>query len=475
MSEKFDCIVVGAGISGITCAGYLAKAGKKTLVVEKLSEVGGVTAAADVMGCKVSMNIPLVSKDRYGDANGWAKAAQDFGADVRVVNCSVPRIYLAGSEKPPMPIPICLSPEGAAKWMTEILSACRPDLMEDDIEQALVPIMREIYETPVERMTVKWDEMPVKDWITSRTDKKGIHFVFNMMMTVSIYTSDADYTWNYANVGKGLEQFRIWISGDGKMAIPLPNTQYGICVPLAEAIRKNLGCEIRLNQEVKKVIIEDGRAKGIEIKGKNGEIQKIFADDVVVSTRWVSYSSVFDPMPAFLEEIVKQASSPEHYMGGAFITFILNNSIKLDGAYFLIFDAKTGTNILGGCAQSTEQPWNAPEGKQFIWIFKILTGKEYEKLGLDRIGVEMKTHMETMFPGFSDALVWESPVQGRHAPTHFYYNSQPKVRHSYPAIKHLYFAGDCTYPMYGLLTDGASSTGFITAMEILGIVQPAGI
>jgi phytoene dehydrogenase-like protein len=471
MSERFDCIVVGAGLSGITCAGYLGKAGKKVLVVDRLAEVGGSTVPAKVMGCTVSMIYPLVAKSKYGDANGWAKAAQDFGADVRMLSSSAPRIYLKGAERPFMTIPRCLSPEGAANWMVELLRAARPDLLGEDIERDMVPIMREIYEAPLQTLTVDWGEMSVKDWIIRRTDHKGIHFVFNMMMTGCIFTCDADYTWNHGSVGKGLVLLRMWLAGDGLMSVPLPDPQRGICMPLAEAIQKKYGCEFRLGQEVKKVIIEGGKAKGVAIIGKSGEVHEVIADDVVVSTRWGSYSSLFDPMPTFLADIVKQAAAPAHHLGSAFVIYVLDDSIKLDGAYFMAFDKQSGSHILGGTAQSTEQPWNAPDGRQFIWTFRIHTAEDFEKFGMDRLGAEMKTDMEALFPGFSNALVWESPVQTRLAPSHYFYNSQPKVRHSYPAVKHLYFAGDCTHPMHSMLTDGAASTGAITADEILGACQ----
>ena len=35
MSEKYDAIIIGGGHNGLTCAAYLAKAGRKTLVLEK--------------------------------------------------------------------------------------------------------------------------------------------------------------------------------------------------------------------------------------------------------------------------------------------------------------------------------------------------------------------------------------------------------------------------------------------------------
>lgn len=41
LEDKYDAIIVGAGISGLICGCYLAKQGMKTLVIEKNSNVGG--------------------------------------------------------------------------------------------------------------------------------------------------------------------------------------------------------------------------------------------------------------------------------------------------------------------------------------------------------------------------------------------------------------------------------------------------
>ena len=48
MAGPYDVVVVGAGHNGLTCAGYLAKAGKKVLVLEEREVVGGGCATKEV-------------------------------------------------------------------------------------------------------------------------------------------------------------------------------------------------------------------------------------------------------------------------------------------------------------------------------------------------------------------------------------------------------------------------------------------
>src|SRR5919106_1154580 len=49
MTEKFDAIIVGGGHNGLTCGAYLAKAGLKTLVLERRHVIGGPAVSEEII------------------------------------------------------------------------------------------------------------------------------------------------------------------------------------------------------------------------------------------------------------------------------------------------------------------------------------------------------------------------------------------------------------------------------------------
>ena len=88
MTDNYDVVLVGAGHNGLVCATYLARAGKKVLVLEANDSPGGCAASREfapgytVSACAQWLNQlhPGVSRDLALDKHGLHWAARDLAS-----------------------------------------------------------------------------------------------------------------------------------------------------------------------------------------------------------------------------------------------------------------------------------------------------------------------------------------------------------------------------------------------------------
>ncbi len=84
MSKRYDAVIIGAGHNGLVCATYLAKAGRKVLILEANEQVGGAAITREffpgysVSACAHLLNLlhPQIKADLSLDNYGLSMAAK---------------------------------------------------------------------------------------------------------------------------------------------------------------------------------------------------------------------------------------------------------------------------------------------------------------------------------------------------------------------------------------------------------------
>ena len=83
--ERYDVVVIGSGIAGLCAGALLARGGYKTLVVEKLSRIGGRCSTEEYEGFKLPTGAITIHTGA-----GMDETFRELGVDLELV--MVPRL-----------------------------------------------------------------------------------------------------------------------------------------------------------------------------------------------------------------------------------------------------------------------------------------------------------------------------------------------------------------------------------------------
>ncbi len=337
--KTYDTIIIGAGHNGLVAAAYLAKQGKKVLVLERREIVGGQVVtesfgdgftvdslyAGGSLRPDIVKHLNLASHGLVVDSvrKPFISLQADsnhlvFNADPTKTIASIKRF----SEKDAANwVPFLAFMKKATQFIESSNAAIMPRLpknfsMSEGMDLAKLGLnvrmmggkdmMRIVRGIP---MTA--DEF-VDEWFESDVVKAAIASLGIHGLTLGVYGAGTGYTLmhNWANRG-GMSHVSVQ-GGIGK-----------ISESLASAV-KSFGGEIRTNAEVKQVVIKDMRATGVVLS--NGE--EISASNVI---------SAADPKHTFLQLVGAMELPPE---------FVWNvQSIKMRGSVakvHLLTDGKHG-------------------------------------------------------------------------------------------------------------------------------------
>jgi len=326
---KYDIVVIGSGVGGLTSAALLSKAGYKTLVVEKLPLTGGRCSALDYHGYLLPTGAIMFTEECQG------ALCKEVGAEFEL---HVPEsLYTFRIQGKDYPVP----PAGALK--TIISQVKRDDAEAERVWQAF-------------KRSLTWAEpsysMSFEEWIRQSTDNPSILGMFQYLTAMLACTT-------HSNVPAG-EYFRMFKEfGFMKTTGYLPRWGGSFTDALVKAI-EGMGGHVWTRCPALEVKIKNGAATGIIARKDNDEIE--VAAQAVISNaaprRTVELIGGEGRSPGYLKDVSNVNSVP------GIIIYATSARPLLEGSSMI---ALTDARRLFGISDYTYvNPDCSPKGKYLI-------------------------------------------------------------------------------------------------------------
>jgi len=459
MSEKVDAIVVGAGIGGSIVGAYLAKGGLKTVVFEKAANVGGYKYGSYKLGEITTDNhchVPMLYFSLNGGNGWWAKAAAEVGAPLQWQALPNPHFYFRGNL---VRMPFCTSGEAFVDFITGMMP------LPDDAKKGLAKVFDDAINMPEE---VLWSremtEMPFQKWLAERTDNELVKQLFNVLNDISIVGATME-----ASVTCTMSVMIAFLAGWLNLTYMANGTAEELPKSFGRVVTKH-GGQILLEHTVEKVIIENGRAKGVVVKDREGKEKTYEAKYVIVNASYDILDKILGLGNAMPKEITEACQSMNRANEVALdVHFALKKRIAHPtGSQIVVID--DNMQFQGSILYpDVWVPSLAPAGKQLIQTEKFMTRAEFETRTIDEWKTFMRDLVETVFPGFKDEIEFEQ-AHVKYAPAGYYiFYYGPKVPVECPGIPNLFFTGDYTQAG-GFCTDRAAASAMVATKKILGTI-----
>jgi phytoene dehydrogenase-like protein len=390
MADKYDVIVIGSGLGGSVCAALLAKAGIKTLLLDKNNRPGGKSMGISVKGFRGELwptfGIPV-------EGGPFVEAFQQLGIESKldVIPGSVAMMYRRKGEK----------------WTTSVDA---PGVKVDDPTANLfdswgldaeervecTKVLAEIFLLTPEQLD-ELDDISVQQWIVKRGDvpkpiQKFLATHSNLMAT-GLYETVA-----MSEIARIMKVFSGRTTG-------YPRGGYGRIIGDVLDVFKANGGELLTNARVESITIEEGRVTGVETEAES------FNAPIVVSNAGIQPTVLkLVGEEHFDKSYVGYVKDMPPSLGFTCIRYLFNKPVMEHGVYvatsedsFLDVERleKMREGIipdeiaLDGVVASHFDPEMAPEGKQMLllgtWCTPDPAGKEMGALHkkIDELFAEM--------------------------------------------------------------------------------------
>lgn len=247
-NNEYDVVVVGSGIGGVSAAALLAHEGYKTLVVEKLPEIGGRYSTTEEQGFKLTTGATVVEMGGV-----LQETFEQVGAEFNVQPITEIRYRIEGKDYK--------LPKGALRTLVRIASD-----NDKDCDRVLNAFRNGLdWMSPV-------GSISFYDWLIPYAPKEKVLKLFNTMIImnhgIKIWEIPAGEYFQFFKVMGGFN--RIGFAANGFLTL---------MQSLANGIRGK-GSQILTRCTAKKILVSDRMAKGVQVE-KEGRTIEIGARAVI--------------------------------------------------------------------------------------------------------------------------------------------------------------------------------------------------
>ncbi|MBI3949769.1 MAG: FAD-dependent oxidoreductase [Acidobacteria bacterium] len=328
---KYDVVVIGAGAAGLTAGALLAKLGKKVLVVDRDKHLGGRAMAIPHEGYRLNVGGHLL---------------EDSGSGITKIFEFLGKKLEHGTVNNGMPF-----------WDNE-QGRWRPIQERYNIDKGeLKKVINVLCDTEFSEFD-KCDHMPLRTWLLQHTKSEGTIELFEYVAMAECLTekwydhsaSDNLYVRKMHYQEKRTAGYSFWPVGGWD----------GLFKTLADAVIEN-GCEVRLETNVHRVIIEKGRVVAVALEPVKKAIPtEAYNFDVVETDAVLSTLPVWNVLG-----VVPEQDLPDWYV--AQIKLLAQDQFKV---CWLGYYAATHEPIYTGVSLTELAVWfDSPHSRLPGWAF----------------------------------------------------------------------------------------------------------
>lgn len=387
MSEKVDTVIIGGGIGGAALGALLASGGERVMLVEKNKIIGGRCLSYERDGFTVDLGVHLFGLGGKGPLGEVCRRAGEPDA-IEWVLARNPRV---------------------AMHFRGVTRSFSRELMMENVNKKDLGPLATIF---VKVMQMKDDELnglwhvPLLDWLLGFTPDQAVHGNFAMLCGIYLCVNP-----DQASAAEFILCLR------GVMREKSSSYPKGGCVAIPRAYQRIMekhGGEVRLGCPAQKIIIEDGRARGVIAGGET-----ILADRVVSNADIKTTIGGLAPAEHFPADYVKRVQGLAYTEHVVALKVALDRQItdqkmimympdlsdaEIEELKKNYLEGKPMPYVAGGMLNSPTNfdPALAPPGKQLIF-FGTRCERDQDWKKWESIMMEA---LEKIFPGITGHVLW---------------------------------------------------------------------